>query len=236
MASSDDNPAAGAPERRMQLLEMLVFLFLIVPPMLLATVALRQQTATFSLVAWASILRDLALISLIAYFILRNREPRESIGWNFRMLRREMALGAMLFVPLFFLAFLVEGVFHAMGFSVPSGSSFAFLTPHGAAQMVLACLLVVVVAFCEETIFRGYLILRLRAVSGSTAVALILSTLIFAAGHGYEGSAGVATVFVMGLVFGLVYLWRRSLVASMTMHFLQDFTVIVLLPLFHLMK
>ncbi len=36
---------------------------------------------------------------------------------------------------------------------------------------------------------------------------------------------------VMGLAFALVYLWRRSLVAPMVMHFLQDFIGIVLLPL-----
>jgi membrane protease YdiL (CAAX protease family) len=35
----------------------------------------------------------------------------------------------------------------------------------------------------------------------------------------------------MGLIFALIFDWRRSLVAPMVIHFLQDFTVIVLLPL-----
>jgi membrane protease YdiL (CAAX protease family) len=55
--------------------------------------------------------------------------------------------------------------------------------------------------------------------------------LIFAVGHGYEGSAGVATVGVMGVLFAVVYLWRGSLVAPMVMHLLQDFLAIVVLPL-----
>jgi membrane protease YdiL (CAAX protease family) len=59
----------------------------------------------------------------------------------------------------------------------------------------------------------------------------LLSAGIFSLGHGYEGSAGVVTVGVMGAVFALVYLWRRSLVAPMMMHFLQDFIGIVLVPL-----
>jgi membrane protease YdiL (CAAX protease family) len=59
----------------------------------------------------------------------------------------------------------------------------------------------------------------------------VLSAAIFALGHGYEGSAGVVTVGVMGLAFALVYLWRQSLVAPMVMHFLQDFIGIVLLPM-----
>jgi membrane protease YdiL (CAAX protease family) len=88
-----------------------------------------------------------------------------------------------------------------------------------------------VVALAEETIFRGYFILRFEAVTASPAVAVVLSAVIFSLGHGYEGSAGVVTVGVMGLVFALIYLWRRSLVAPIVMHFLQDFISVVLLPL-----
>lgn len=83
----------------------------------------------------------------------------------------------------------------------------------------------------EETIFRGYLILRFTAVTLRPAVAVLLSAALFSLGHGYEGSAGVVTVGVMGLALALIYLWRESLVAPIVMHFLQDFLGIVLLPL-----
>jgi membrane protease YdiL (CAAX protease family) len=59
---------------------------------------------------------------------------------------------------------------------------------------------------------------------------VLLSSFIFSLGHGYEGTAGLATVGVMGAAFALVYLWRGSLVAPIVMHFLQDFIGIVLLP------
>ncbi len=106
------------------------------------------------------------------------------------------------------------------------------MKPHGLGQFVLAGLLVVVVAISEETIFRGYLLLRLTAVSGSVVFAVILSSLIFSMGHGYEGVAGVATTAVMGLILAVVYLWRGSLAAPMAMHFLQDFVAIVVLGAF----
>jgi membrane protease YdiL (CAAX protease family) len=61
------------------------------------------------------------------------------------------------------------------------------------------------------------------------AIAVAMAA-IFALGHGYEGSLGVVTVGVMGLVFNLIYLWRKSLVAPIVLHFLQDFTAIVLAP------
>lgn len=63
---------------------------------------------------------------------------------------------------------------------------------------------------------------------------MLISVAVFSLGHGYEGSAGLITVAFLGLVFALVFLWRRSLVAAMTMHFLQDFLGIVLAPLLNL--
>jgi len=91
--------------------------------------------------------------------------------------------------------------------------------------------MVIIVAFAEETVFRGYLILRFKAVTESPSAAILVSAVIFSLGHGYEGSAGVITVGVMELLFDLVYVWRQSLVAPMVVHFLQDFVSIVLLPL-----
>jgi membrane protease YdiL (CAAX protease family) len=89
----------------------------------------------------------------------------------------------------------------------------------------------VVVAVAEETIFRGYLLLRFVGIGMGKVLAVLLASVIFAIGHGYEGSAGIATVGVMGVIFALVYLWRGSLVAPIVMHFLQDFLAIVLLPI-----
>jgi membrane protease YdiL (CAAX protease family) len=97
-------------------------------------------------------------------------------------------------------------------------------------EILLAILMVVVVAIAEETIFRGYLLLRFKSFMNNLS-AVLLSVAVFALGHGYEGTAGLVTVAFMGLMFALVYQWRRSLVAPMVMHFLQDFTVIVLPPL-----
>jgi membrane protease YdiL (CAAX protease family) len=219
----------GRPARHRQLLELLVFLFLIVPSMVLAQFAYRQERASFGLVAWATIARDLALVCLILYFLWQNRESIRAIGWRFR--GREMALGLVLFAPFSYLAGLTGRAFHAMGLSLPSNPA-SFLVPHGTADFVLAGVLVAVVAVAEETIFRGYLILRLTGVGSGIVGAVLISAFIFSLGHGYEGSAGLATVGVMGIGFALVYLWRRSLVAPMTMHFLQDFIGIVILPLY----
>jgi len=214
------------PDRKEKLLEISAFLFLIVPSMALSFFASEQDRLNFSLSAIASIMRDVSLVSLISFFLWRNRESVCSIGWNFANFWREFVLGVILFFPLFYTSEYLENALHAAGLSTPSRPP-AFLSPRGAAEILLAILLVLVVAIAEETIFRGYLILRFREMMNNLATVL-LSVAVFSLGHGYEGSAGLVTVAVMGLIFALVYQWRRSLVAPMVMHFLQDFTVIVL--------
>jgi membrane protease YdiL (CAAX protease family) len=214
-----------------QLLEVSVFLFLIVPSMVLSFFAIRQGNVSFMLAAISAILRDLALVSLVLFFIWRNGEPLRSLGWSLKHSWQDMALGLGLFIPLFFGAGILENLLQAAGLSVPSMPLPSFLAPRRPVEFLVAFVLVVVVALAEETIFRGYLILRFRAITASRTAAVVLSAVIFSLGHGYEGSAGVVTVGVMGAVFALIYLWRRSLVAPVVMHFLQDFLSIILVPL-----
>jgi uncharacterized protein len=220
------------PSRREQLVELSVFLLLIVPSMVLSFFVVKQGTLGFVLVAASTIVRDLSLVSLILFFAWRNGEPLERIGWRFEHARRDVGLGIGLFLPFFFGMGLLGNALQAAGFfAAPSTPLPAFLAARGMGEAFLGLALVAVVAVTEETIFRGYLILRLQSITGSRAAAVILSSLIFSLGHGYEGSAGVVTVGCMGLVLALIYLWRQSLVAPAVIHFLQDFLGIVLLPL-----
>jgi len=222
---------AGEPSRREQLIEVGVFLLLILPSLALSFFAVKQGQVGFVLTAVATILRDLGLVALILFFLWHNQEALRTIGWTLRRGWQDAALGAVLFIPMFFGAALLEQFLHSIGFSVPSTPLPSSLTAQGPGEIILAVLLVIVVAVAEETMFRGYLIRRFRGVTASTALAVILSAVVFSLGHGYEGTAGVVTVGTMGLVFALVYVWRGSLVAPMVMHFLQDLISIVVLPL-----
>ncbi len=217
--------------RREQAAEVSVFLFLIVPSMIFSFFIVKQGGMSFVLVALSTILRDLGLVCLILFFARRNGERLEMIGWSFKNVRKDVLLGIWLFIPFFFGAGLLENGLRMIGFSAPAAPLPSLSAEKTAPEFLLAAVMVVVVAMAEETIFRGYLILRFRTVMANTSAAALLSAVIFSLGHGYEGSAGVVTVGVMGLVFALVYLWRQSLVAPMVMHFLQDFIGIVLLPL-----
>jgi membrane protease YdiL (CAAX protease family) len=230
-ARAGTEPEGGAPARREQLIEVGVFLFLILPSLALSFFAVKQGQVGFVLTAVATILRDLSLVALILFFLWHNGEALRVIGWTLWHGWRDAALGAVLFIPMFFGAALLEQFLQSIGFTVPSTPLPSSLTAQGPGETILAVVLVIVVAVAEETMFRGYLVRRFRGVTASTALAVVLSAVVFSLGHGYEGTAGVVTVGTMGLVFALVYVWRGSLVAPIVMHFLQDLLSIVVLPL-----
>jgi membrane protease YdiL (CAAX protease family) len=221
---------AVGPGRKVQLIELLVFLSLIVPSMILSFFAVSRSDLSFPLVAVATILRDLSLVALIFFFLWRGGESLDRIGWKMPNEWGEFTLGVVLFVPFTLGMGLIEGTLRKAGLSAPP-SEIPFLTPHGPAQLLLASVLTVVIAVTEEIIFRGYLLLRFRGVTSSPVASVLFSSIIFSIGHGYEGTAGIVTVAVMGVVLAIVYLRRGSLVAPIVMHFLQDFIGLVFFPL-----
>jgi membrane protease YdiL (CAAX protease family) len=138
-----------------ELVEVSVFLFLIVPSLVVSFFVVKQGGLGFVSVAFATIARDLALVALVLYFLWRNCEPLRWIGWTLKLAWTEILLGLGLFIPFFVGAGLLENALRALGFSSPSTPLPSYLVAKGLAEIVLATILVVVVAVAEETIFRG---------------------------------------------------------------------------------
>ncbi len=217
--------------RKEQSIEVLVFLFMIVPSVALSFFAIKAGTIDFVLTVIATIFRDLGLVALILFFLWRNGERLSDIGWSLKKRALDVVLGLVLFPFLVVGAGVLEDVLQEMGFTSPATPLPALHPTPNIFHLVLGTIFVAVVAVSEETIFRGYLVLRFRNTTRSVASAVLLSAVVFSIGHGYEGSAGVITVGALGVVFALAFLWRKSLVLPVTLHFLQDFMSIVLLPL-----
>jgi uncharacterized protein len=217
--------------RKGQALEVGVLLFLIVPSMVLSLFVAGQWTYGFVMTAATVIVRDLAMCSLVLYLVWRNADPFQSIGWTSSFWPVQVAIGIVAFPVMFFGALLAAFLFMKMGLSLPQSTLRSVLAVRSWSQVPLAVLLVAVVAVTEETIFRGYLLLRLKNASGNMSFAVVVSTLVFAFGHGYEGQAGIATIGLLGLFFTLMYLGTGSLVAPVVLHFLQDLVGVVVIPL-----
>jgi membrane protease YdiL (CAAX protease family) len=89
-------------------------------------------------------------------------------------------------------------------------------------------------AFGEETVYRGYLLLRAADLGRGSAAAwwigMIFTSILFGYGHYYKGPAGIIDSGIAGLILGAAYLLSgRNLWASILAHgFINSFGVTVL--------
>jgi CAAX protease family protein len=75
--------------------------------------------------------------------------------------------------------------------------------------------------FCEEFVFRGYLIWAAQPMFGLFGAAA-LSVAVFAAAHAYQGATGMLAAGAVGAVLTLVVLAFDSLLPAMAMHAVVD--------------
>jgi hypothetical protein len=89
-------------------------------------------------------------------------------------------------------------------------------------------------AATEEVFFRGHFLNTLKGTLGNGRVGLIIAAIVtvilFAALHGYQGWAGVIDSGLYGgVTLTLLYLWRRKLTACIVAHALWNSLAAVLL-------
>jgi len=81
--------------------------------------------------------------------------------------------------------------------------------------------------FCEEIVFRGFLITYLMALfaPGDYAVwiAISVSTLIFAILHAYQGWLAILKIAALTFMFGVIFVLTKSLWPVILLHFAVDF-------------
>jgi membrane protease YdiL (CAAX protease family) len=94
--------------------------------------------------------------------------------------------------------------------------------PAGAAEISAYFLLCVVVGFCEELVFRGYFLQQFQAMTGSSAAGVVLQAIVFGLVHSYKGWRQVVVITVLGVLYGLLVVWRRNLRTSMIAHAFSD--------------
>jgi membrane protease YdiL (CAAX protease family) len=63
--------------------------------------------------------------------------------------------------------------------------------------------------FAEELVMRGYLIVRLQRLFGSLTRAVILTSILFAAYHIYQGPRATVDVMLDGLIYGVAFCFLR---------------------------
>jgi uncharacterized protein len=111
-----------------------------------------------------------------------------------------------------------------MNFVVGPGEakSLGFLNPQGAVEITLWVMMSLTAGFCEELVFRGYLQAQFLGLTGHAAFAVPAQAVVFGISHIYQGIKKVIVITVLGVLFGLLAQWRKSLRPGMISHAWSD--------------
>ncbi|HXT61105.1 MAG TPA: type II CAAX endopeptidase family protein [Pirellulales bacterium] len=96
-----------------------------------------------------------------------------------------------------------------------------FSVPHSAAQWAALVVFIAASAFAEELVMRGYLIRRFEQLLHSTWLSVLITTVLFAGYHCYQGPGGVVDAAASGFVYAVAFcLFRRlwPVVIAHTLH------------------
>jgi len=93
---------------------------------------------------------------------------------------------------------------------------------------VLVC---ITAGFCEETLFRGFLLHYLHVFPWTLnlTLALVISSLIFGMNHLYGGVGGVVGSAIGGFLLGLLFLLGGNLLLPIILHALIDLRMLLIL-------
>jgi len=91
--------------------------------------------------------------------------------------------------------------------------------------------LMIFVGVWEEIAFRGFMLTRLRVALARWWLTIPVGALLFGIGHIYEGPLALAQTTLLGVVMGLLFWWRRSLVPCIVFHVLNNVITFLVLNL-----
>ncbi len=194
-----------------------------ITPWLVSRVSQTAFMAIFETCFWVI---ALGVVAVVLYW---ERQPLGSIGFR-RLTGKEgllaLLLGILLFVLVHMLVIFVERV---VSIQTDIMVVIAALAKY---PIWVRFLLAARPAFVEEILYRGYTIERVNQLTGKVWPGALIGLVIFTALHSNMGLAyTVSVVLPIGIILTGLYVWKRNLTLNITVHFLIDFLVLVLLPL-----
>ena len=109
--------------------------------------------------------------------------------------------------------------------------SLGFILPATAEQRRLWVVLCISAGVCEEVLYRGFLLRYLHTFPFSLSLtwAIVLSSIIFAMGHLYQGPAGAIQTAAMGIIFCLMFVLTGNLLIPILVHAVMDLRILLLI-------
>ena len=212
----------------------LIVLLLASTSLLGARAAHRDAVATHHLARYAfGICAEWLLLLLVTWGLrLRRVQFTELLGFRrgFDALMEDVASAAVFWIAAVVVLAAIGLALKAAGLSAPQKTLMA-IAPGTTLEVLLWMVLSMSAGFCEEFVFRGYLLRQFSSMGAGIGVGVLCSSLLFGISHGYEGAAGMIAITAYGAMFCVLALLRRSLRPGMIAHAWHDIFSGVMLAL-----
>ena len=185
----------------------------------------------------AAMLQNVWLLMFVGVLVWCDDNGPSHLGWHRSGWQRD-ALGSVLILAGTFATHLCAAMLIAIVVAVtdPSGFQEQLEERSQVLQDLLGdtpawqfALLMLWVGLFEETVFRAFLLPRLKLLLRSWPLALVLGGALFGIGHLYEGPVAVFQTAVLGVYFGAAYVWRGRLLGVALAHAGFNIAMFVLL-------
>lgn len=140
-------------------------------------------------------------------------------GWA--LLMEDVGAGAVFWIAAVIVLAIIGLSLKAAGLSAPQKVLMA-IAPRTPLEVLLWMVLSCSAGFCEEFVFRGYLLRQFSSVGAGLWLGVLCSSLLFGISHGYEGAAGMIAITAYGAMFCILVVARKSLRPGMIAHAWHD--------------
>lgn len=165
-------------------------------------------------------LMELLCLALLAYVVRQNGQGPGDLGLSFRL--RDFPYGMLLWICCLFCYRLaypsILDACELMGWHRAA----PYLPSLRLGLGVLTYCFITVNPMFEEMLVRAFLMSETRALTGSTAIAVAVSTVLQASYHVYQGIPYALAAAVIFLIFSLYYAHSRRILPVIVAHFIWD--------------
>ncbi len=190
---------------------------------LLDTVIYARSQSAIPIYIW-NILAAWALTIAAAWLILRNNLTLSAFGQNFGAYPRTLVASAIILVLV-----LVLFVVNKLQKRKPDPEQIAKavegarkLLPVTPTERLLWIPVALTAGFCEEFLYRGWLLNLFGAALHSIWLGLLVSSILFGFAHLYQGRKGMLSTGLLGAVFGIICIASGTLLPAQILHALID--------------
>lgn len=162
-----------------------------------------------------------SLIFLLIFLVLkREGENLKVVGWR-NLTFQNILIGFAFLIFANLVLLIITKLFN-----VTQPAEIKYLLPRNTTDRIFWTLMSLTAGIAEETGFRGYVLTKLNLFFKNWWATVIISSFFFGIGHFYQGLGGVILTGVYGLLFCLLFIWRKSLYPGIIAHFLHNASVL----------